>query len=220
MPDLFKRTTLLDPFQSVEVQLYFPAAAISEKTATELPKATACLNLIMQYVDGAIIQHSRLQQEQQALNRFAIENSAARFGRQADWDAWFIRLQSFFLDIHYYAICVDKIEKLYSDVLGLMAPLSRNAPNNAEIRKKRNIAQNRLREVIHPIVEARQYLEHIDKEIAKGNYAGLRTQYNDLGIILTYGDGEKQVTMDMGNINNLRQAYEDLVDYVVSLPRE
>jgi hypothetical protein len=214
----FKRFVMLDPFQPQEVELYFPNSAIRGKIGSTLPDAIASLDLLMQYVNGAIIQHARINQGQQLSNRSLLLNSIHKPEGQAYWDSWLCRLQSEFLDIHYYAICLDKIEKLYRQVMELVAPLARNAASPSEIRSKRLRAENQLREAIQPAAEARDYLEHINEKIATSNYDGLRTESNDTSFRLTYGKGEEQVTVDMGNIVRLKQAYEALIDYLATLP--
>src|SRR5262249_54767964 len=135
-----------------------------------------------------------------------------------DADLRFIRLHLRFLDMHYYAVCIDKIHKLYPKILGRLSQLTRGAPNIAEIRTKKMLAEHHLRLSLAPVTEARKYLEHIDKEIAANSFDGLQTKTSQAGATFTFGKDKNQVTVDIGNLEQVKKAYEALIGYIGTLP--
>lgn len=217
MTDSIKHKVKLHGQESAEIEIYFAAATVRDNLGHSLPELHSFLNTLENYVNGAIIQYYRLNDAHKLSAQLLLQRNAVPFNRTLS-DSLHLNLHLRFLDLHYYAICVDKIEKLHQKFLKQVALLAKPMKDSDDIRVKRKFAEKQLNMVLSPITEARHYLEHIDREIRKGNFDGLNLETNEAGTKFSYGRGEKRVVVNIEDVEKIKRAYEALVRYIQSLP--
>ncbi len=197
------------------------AATVRHKLRKADPHANTMLNLLEAYVNAAIFQHDRIvrgnRQSKQAFgelwtNLLPSLRDEHLFYSLSD-KLWNIN-EVIFRDIHFYLICVDKVEKLHRRFLEIVAPLAEELDNPIELRHLRKLTQRILAQAISQPVKARNFLEHIDNEILEGNFGGLRHEFNASQHTFLYGNQERV----MIDTELLKKAYQAVIRMLEHLP--
>jgi hypothetical protein len=192
-----------------ELELFRAAGTIRRKLGRMNPKAHAYINLLEQYVNGAIIQFGRIQEASDHLS-FLFTQAPQHPSDTSKLYALPTMIDILFLDLHFWIICLEKVENLYDE--GIRSELHRLGLTS-EIRPKRKIADHRFKKALAGVDEARNFLEHIEKEVRKGMFEGLRHEKDANGEKFICGG--HSVTLDP---HLLSQAYEALIEWIRSLP--
>jgi hypothetical protein len=217
-PIIIKHNVLLMVREQIYIENYFASATIRDKLGNDDPALHSLINTLKDYINGAILQYTRIIQDHEIGKELMYISSSNQY-EQSISDSLFMNLQIKLLDIHYYAICLDKVEKLYKILLHRLSKNDHIGEKAEIIREKRKIAENMLKLVSHPLSEARNYLEHIEKEICKNNFSGFRIETNESGIKFTYGNENNKYRIDISEIEKVKNAYEALIGYIMSLPK-
>lgn len=219
-----RRITLHTP-EAKEIELYWGASTVRNKTRQATPETDAFLNTLEDYVNGAIIQYHRIRGDWDLGQRCLRESYPASFDvasleRQTrSLEPYFALHQPLtFLDFHFYLICIDKVRRLYPRVLHRMAPLATGANNRQEIKRKRQEA-DKLQQGLEDIRDARHYFEHIEERIATGNFDGLALERDENSGRFYFAKGDDRLTVDIDKWQRvITAAYEALIDYIRALP--
>jgi hypothetical protein len=215
-PIIIKHNVLLMVRRRIYIENYFASATIRDKLGDDDPALHSLINTLEDYINGAIIQYTRIIQDHEIGNELMYSSSIDQYDQSIS-DSLFMNLQIKLLDIHYYAICLDKVEKLYKILLRRLSKIDHIDENTEMIREKRKKAEKMLNLVSHPLSEARNYLEHIEEEICNNNFSGFRIETNESGIKFTYGN-ENKYMIDISEIEKVKNAYEALIEYILNLP--
>jgi len=203
--------------ESIEIELYFGSGSLSNKIGKSMPEANTLLNILEDYVNGAIIQNHRIVNRRLLMTELQLKWGLSPF-ESALPDSLFAQLHMNFLDLHYYAICIDKIDKLQRKLIERLSPLAHGAINNDEIRLKRSSAENCLKQALTPVADARNYLEHIEEHIAKGDFEGMTIETSENASKFTYGAGNEKHTINLSSLEQIKKTYEAVVEYISVLP--
>ena len=207
-----------DPHGAEYFQL---AATVRHKLRKADPRANTMLNLLEVYVNAAIFQHDRIvrgdRQSKQAFgelwtNLLPSLRDEHLFYSLSD-KLWNVN-EVIFRDIHFYLVCVDKVEKLHRRFLEIVAPLAEELDNPMEFRQLRKLTQRTLAQAVSQPVKARDFLEHIDKEILEGNFGGLKHEVNASQHTFLYGSQESV----MIDTELLKKAYQAVIRMLEHLP--
>ncbi|MFA4843521.1 MAG: hypothetical protein WC632_01055 [Candidatus Margulisiibacteriota bacterium] len=158
-------------------------------------KAKLAFFLFEKYVNGAIIQWDRINTLNSILNKLAkTVNTTKLMVRREFWQ----KHEMMFLDVHYYFICGDKVDKLFQLFCSyeedpLLRPLKRQYLRKLKIFK-----------------EARDMIEHIDKNV-KNNCTDLGNIIND-----TYTFGGKKFDISKKGLNSLIDLYNAVIELLKS----
>jgi hypothetical protein len=210
-----RRPVRLPGSEDAQLDHFFGAGTMRDRLGTSEPELNLLINKLEDYVNGTILQHHRIAHNYQVRARLMFENLENVADRSIS-ESLFSMQDILFLDIHFYAICVDKVDKLCRKLLEHIAPMAKAAPNTREIRAKRKEARVLLDFTSEPVTKARDWLEHVDEKIAHGDFSGLHSARDDIGLTFSYG-AEPKRTIDISS-DPIARAYEAVLAYIRSLP--
>jgi hypothetical protein len=219
--------------QEQEIELYCAASTVRRKIGQSIIKAHAYLNMLEDYINGAIIQHHRIQEDKNLMDNALMEFSQHAFMEiyqpsLAAPYSWTDKLGpaqwTLILDIHFYLICLDKIDKLYRLFLSSISPLGKGAEDSNQRRVNRRLVESKFRNSLQEGLgpddrgrTARDFLEHIEERIRDGLFDGLAWGSDERGMRFTCGKGEKKYCVVI-SIKKITDAYEALIEMLRSLP--
>ncbi len=212
----------MDAAEDKRIEIYQAAASVRDKIGRSNFDGHIYINQLEKYINGATIQYHRIQME----NGFSV-NSQRRIGEQLLpslsnrplWNSmndhlWDTNLM-IFLDIHYYLICLDKIDKLYGRFLKSIATAGKELADVSGRRVKVKQVRKLFEQALQQTKDARGFLEHPDKIVQKGEFNGLKHEKNERGNWFTYGDDACQVCL---NPEPIHLAYEALIEMLRTFP--
>src|SRR5207245_1578906 len=126
------------PFKRIDKQ-YDNAPSVTSKLDGKQKAIFALLNL-QDYVNGLIIQWNRI-----------ISAEEARFRRSDHGSSYWLAATAIDLDIHYYVICWDKIEKNRKQLMSIIR------------QKEIGIAWREVKNVLTKVGDLRNFYEHLDQ---------------------------------------------------------
>lgn len=158
-------------------------------------RARMALLLLQEYVNGAIIQWGRIN----ILNRYLNKMTSKMMkGELLKNNSFWRKHKMLFLEVHYYFICGDKINKLFQSFC------SHEKSANLRILKRKHLRK------LKPFKEARDGIEHIDNLIRQNN--------NDFGNIIKdkYSIGGKQYDISKKGLDSMVDLFSDIISYLQS----
>lgn len=206
----------------VVVRLYQSASTVRAKTAGD-QTADNVLNLLQEYVNAVIVQSERIRDSWEKSVQLQLQQIGQwHSGNQRDEiryvsDEMFFNNEVRIKDIHYFLIAVDKIQKLWSALLKTLFVVRGGHEDPKEIRLLRNRAEAALRAGIRSLGldDARNYLEHIDKEILQGHHVGLESSTDFTNQRFKISGSGEEILLDAGPV---AEAYEKLIDLIRQIP--
>ena len=212
---LQRSVSLLDGSKS-PLFLFYEAEAVVSRLEYLQPGIRMAVHSLENYINALTIQRDRIDE-----NQGQAESLFDRYEQTEDPEAELagnLRVAMIFLDVHFYFICLDKFVKLFRLSLDILARLARGAPDPTVIRSKRTLAERAFNQASQHSDTARNFHEHLDKEIATRQHPGFRARGTALGVELTFGAPPNQLTVEVGNLGPVYTAYDKLIDYANSLP--
>jgi hypothetical protein len=144
-------------------------------------EASVALLIFEKYVNGVEIQWERIQQDKKAL---------PGSGPGVDLKI----MQTLFFDIHFYFVCIDKVQNLLEKIAEL--------DGDPELKT----LWDRYKPLFKPFNDVRNILEHIEREITnKENLSDFGNIYND-----AYTFGGKKFDISNNGLNLAIDAYKDV----------
>jgi hypothetical protein len=187
------------------VNAYFnPSLRISIRSKFASEKAKHTLHLAEVYINGLIVQWNRISEDMDALNFLTFKENP--LSSAEDKNAWWQFHQRYSLDIHFYLICWDQIEKHLDSFVE-----AQGDPALAVIRI-------RIGEHLTKGSRARNFLEHLDKQ-ATETPIGIRgsTISGDGGFLFEYVDESKRgkypkdASLGRAEVLEVLNAYSDIL---------
>ena len=210
-----KRVYKPDARQEEQMELYYGAGAVRRKIGQSDPKTHDYLNQLEVYINGAIIQYHRIQEDHNLSTRAFKELWKGSLDPPRIWEEKLGPTNlTLFLDIHFYLICLDKIDKLYPQFLSHFASLGKGAQDNTARRIQRKLVQRKFEQALSQIKDARDFREHIEDKIRKGEFGGFGHEVNKNGHRFIYGKKKRRLSIDLKPITD---AYETLIGMLRSL---
>jgi hypothetical protein len=203
-----KHTYRIDARREQEIELYHGANTVL-KVVHSNRKAYDYLRHLEHYINGTIIQSHRVRiYSSIAFSAYHEISDNASFAR------WNDTLLMMFLEIHFYVICLEKVENLHAGFQASINDLFVNAPE--EVRERRKQIKKSFKRALSAVNDTRNFLEHMDEKIERGDFKDL-----DLSIgsaedsTFSWGKPKKCLRIDSQPIT---QAYEALIEFLRSLP--
>lgn len=159
-------------------------------------KAWTLLQLMERYVNAAILQRMRLEEDGQLLAEILHRGPLATRLEVIE------SLGRGFADVHFFLICGDKVHGLFEHIVAM--------EHNRDIRtvwRKKKVRLEAFR-------DARDVLEHMDGRVERG-------ELNSGGILMngvTYSIGDQVIDVGPNALVVLTSTYEELCDAASSLP--
>jgi hypothetical protein len=185
---------------------FYSSLRISVATRFKSTTARNALYLVEFYVNGLVVQWNRIADDMNLANRIQW---SGEISTNVDAAKAFVQLQDRFrLDIHFYLICWDKIDKHFE--------LFDRAQSESDITSVRA----RIRDLLSKGALARHFLEHLDKHVPEGE-VGIRSAAigSDGRFTFTYEDvsrkGEKHersVALGRAEVIRVLHAYIDVLE--------
>ncbi|MBU2577537.1 hypothetical protein KKA69_01765 [Patescibacteria group bacterium] len=160
--------------------------ALNFRDKTPFLDAWATLYKLEKYVNGATIQGDRIQADRKELDRDALQGVNPGVDRKL--------MLTLFLDIHFYFICCDKVQNLLESFVEL--------DGDPKLKKLWRTMKPKLK----IFNDARNILEHIEKEIRKENLSDLGNLQKD-----AFTFGGKSYDISESRLKSLTDAYEQVV---------
>ena len=211
-----QRETNLDEGFEAGLPLFYVAESLVSRLEHREPSLRLAIHSLENYVNALTIQRHRIDEDH--ISASDLYDTLEISPDDEDKLTAELRVAMIFLDLHYYFICLDKIKKLFRLSLSALGKVARNGPNTDVIRVKRRAAKAALNEALRSLGSARDFLEHLDNEIAAGHHRGFEVNITSSSLEFTYGSPPDAFTVDIGNILYVYKAYEALVEYSETLP--
>ena len=207
----------VDARQGQEIELYHAASTVRRKIDQSSPEAHTYLNLLEDYINGAITQYHRIQEDYNLMANAFVEIRQHAFDDSRFWQdkLWDTQL-TLLLDIHFYLICLDKVQKLYIRFRkSIEHPLK-----GAESQHRWRCVRRRFEQALSPVKDARGFLEHIDNVVGGGFFDGLSWETNEIGttFIYTKRNSDEKHFLNINGLKRITEAYEALIEMLHSLP--
>jgi hypothetical protein len=180
--------------------------------STDVDAASLAL-LLENYINATSIQYARIEHAEYTLQDLLDRDPPRGDDAPMSFEQEFF-FGLIFLDLHYLLICADKVRKLAGELLKRTAPLAQSHRHPDQVRSARRIAEARLRTAVSPLGKARNYMEHIEKEISSGNYSGMKGGREGGQVMLTLGGGTKEIQIKLGAFEGFGSAYQAVLEYV------
>jgi hypothetical protein len=206
---------LFDGFSS-QVHIFYEAETVVSRIEHIDPTIRIAFHSLENYINALTVQADRIFQDQET-GPDLIDRSEQTGDNEAQL-AGELYIAMIFIDLHFYFICLDKVEKLFRLSLDTLAKIARGATDADSVRAKRRLADEALSRATQDCDTARNFHEHLDKEIAKGRHAGFSARPIHLGVELTFGTPLGAHSIEVGNLQPVYTAYERLIEYANWLP--
>jgi len=205
------------PSLAGKVELYWASGNLRRKIGRKLKTAHSYLNTLEDYINAAIVEFFRIR----TLGELQHKELISEFGKAFSLTQQLARPDSFslmslrFIELHNYLIATDKVMKHLDRFNAEVSSIAIKGLPNWRARKK--AVARKLKEATLGHKAARNYLEHMEKEILSGNFDGLRfkEEAGDFFFIYVSGNGEQSINL---NVNKLTEAYEAFIDLMHDLP--
>ena len=206
------RNVTIEATKSHQIEIYCASSALGARIGKLSPKAHLYLDILEDYMNGAIFQYHRIHNAQDVGHIISFSDYSKQKS-STGLEARFFKRHIAINDVHYYTICIDKIDKLYPKLLSELASIHSRI-RSSEVKHKKSLATNLLRRALAPAVRARQYLEHIVKEMVAGNFGGFGIHTGMSRSTFSFASQDRRLTLELGDLVEIQHAYEALVSYI------
>ena len=186
---------------------------MAARLATIDAGAASLVVLLENYINAVAVQYARIDYAEYTLQDLLDKDPPRAEEAPLSFEQEFF-FDLIFLDLHYLLISADKVRKLAHELLKRTAPLAQGHQHPDQVRTARRMAEACLRTAIAPLGNARNYMEHIEKEISSGNYSGMKGGREAGEVTLKLGGPTKELVIKLGAFEGFESAYGAVLEYV------